>query len=212
MSSYGNDKSPIFKSAFTDQYDTYRGMNKRPVVFDVLASDYQTSLLPDDYKMVLHINPTSMKMSSSKVIQRTQTRGGFVEQHWGEGARSISFDMATGGFMRLYTGLSNVTGIGGLTNGGIDTDGGRRDTIAYDKYLDMLALFHNNGMVYDDRGEIVFNGVIQVTFDEGTYTGWFNDFSVTESAEKPYQFQLTASFTVRTEKFHLRTTPILSGG
>ena len=186
--SYGSGKPPIFHSAFTDQYDQFKAQNKRPVVFDILGSDYQTSLLPDDYKMVLHINPTSMKMSSSKVIQRTQTRGGFVEQHWGEGARSISFDMATGGFMRLYTGLSNITGNGGLTNGGYDSGGGRRDTIAYDKYLDLLALFHNNGMVYDDRGEVVFNGAIQVTFDEGTYLGWFNDFSVTESAEKPYQF------------------------
>lgn len=209
---YGNDKSPIFKSAFKDQYDQYTGMNKRPVVFDVLGSDYQTSLLPDDYKMVLHVNPKSMKMSSSKVIQRTQTRGGFVEQHWGEGARSISFDMATGGFMRLYTGLTNITQSDGLTKGGYDSGGGRRDTIAYDKYLDMLALFHNNGMVYDDRGEIVFNGAIKVTFDEGIYIGWFNDFSVTESAEKPYQFELTASFTVRNELFRLRTTPLVRGG
>ena len=210
--SYGSEKPPLFRSAFTDQYDQFKGQNKRPVVFDILGSDYQTSLLPEDYKMVLHVNPTSMKMSSAKVIQRTQTRGGFVEQHWGEGARSISFDMATGGFMRLYTGLSNITGVGGLTNGGYDSGGGRRDTIAYDKYLDLLALFHNNGMVYDDRGEVVFNGAIQVTFDEGIYTGWFNDFSVTESAEKPYQFQVTASFTVKQEKFRLRTTPIVRGG
>ena len=121
--SYGSGKPPLFRSAFTDQYDQFKGQNKRPVVFDILGSDYQTSLLPEDYKMVLHVNPTSMKMSSAKVIQRTQTRGGFVEQHWGEGARSISFDMATGGFMRLYTGLSNITGNGGLTNGGYDSGG-----------------------------------------------------------------------------------------
>ncbi len=210
--SYGNETPPIFKSAFQSQYDEFLGLNKRPVVFDVLGSDYQTSLLPEDYKMVLHVNPNSMKITNAKVIQRTQTRGGFVEQHWGEGARNISFDMATGGFMRLYTGLSNITRGGEFTAGGIDTGGGRRDTIAYDKYLDMLALFHNNGMVYDDRGEIVFNGAIQVTFDEGVYVGWFNDFSVSESSEKPYQFQLTASFTIKTEKYRLRTSPIISGG
>lgn len=210
--SYGNEVPPIFNSAFQDHNDEFLGLNKRPVVFDILGSDYETSLLPDHYKMVLHVNPSTMKMSSSKVIQRTQTRGGFVEQHWGEGPRSIAFDMATGGFMRLYTGLSNITRQGSLSVGGIDTGGGRRDTIAYDKYLDMLALFHNNGMVYDDRGEIVFNGAIKVIFDEGEYIGWFNDFSVSEAAEKPYQFQLTASFTIRTEKYMLRTTPVVTGG
>lgn len=201
----------IYRSAFNSPDDTFTGRNIRPVVFDVLASDYQTSLLPDDYKLVLHVNPNSMKFSSSKVIQRIQTRGGYVEQHWGEGARTIAFEMATGGFMRLYAGLSNITTGGGLTNVGSNITSGRRDTIAYDKYLDMLALFHNNGMVYDDKGEIVFNGVIKVTFDEGEYTGWFNDFTVSESAEKPYQFDLSASFTIRTESYSLKTTPVIGG-
>ena len=199
------------KSAFHSPTDAYSGRNRRPVVFDVLASDYKTSLLPDGYKLVLHVNPTSMKMSSTKVIQRIQTRGGYVEQHWGEGARTIAFEMATGGFMRLYSGLSNITTGGDITKIGSDVTSGRRDTIAYDKYLDMLSLFHNNGMVYDDRGEIVFNGVIKVIFDEGEYTGWFTDFSVSESAEKPYQFDLSASFTVRTESYSLKTTPIIGG-
>lgn len=200
-----------FKSAFHSPRDAYSGRNIRPVIFDVLASDYQTSLLPDDYKLVLHVNPTSMKFSSTKVIQRIQTRGGFVEQHWGEGSRTIAFEMATGGFMRLYSGLSNITTGGDLTKVGSAVTSGRRDTIAYDKYLDMLALFHNNGMVYDDRGEIVFNGAIKCTFDEGEYTGWFNDFTVSESAEKPYQFDLSASFTIRTESYSLKTTPIIGG-
>lgn len=207
----GNEKDPIFSGAFKSHRDQYMGRNIRPVVFDILASDHQTSLLPEDYKLVLHVNPSSMRINSSKVIQRTQTRGGFVEQHWGEGAISISFDMATGGFMRLYTGLSNITGSGTLTKNGKNVGGGRRDTIAYDKFLDMIALFKNNGQVYDDRGEIVFSGSIKITFDEGVWIGWFNDFAVTESADQPYQFQLTASFTVKKEFLRLRTTPVIGG-
>ena len=200
-----NDQDPIFKSAFNSSYDGYSGRGIRPVIFDVLATDGHTSLLPDAYKLVLHVNPTSMKFSHQKIIQRIHTRGGFVEQHWGDGTRTISFDMATGGFMRLYSGLSNTTGAGEIAKGmgAKESDGTRRDTIAYDKYLDMLALFHSNGMVYDDRGQIVFTGAIRVLFDEGAYTRWFNDFSVTEAAEKPYQFSLTATFTIKSEEYNL---------
>lgn len=194
------DAAPVFRSAFggfEDEYNTALGV--RPVVFDILAPDRETSILPDNLKMVLHVNPTSINFSYEKVVEHIQTKGGYVEQHWGDGARSISFSMVTGGFKRLHTGLSNVTG------GGFDTGGTRRETIAYDKYLDMLALFHNNGSVYDTNGSIVFQGIIKVTFDGGIYNGWFQSFNVTEDAGKPYQFDLSADFTISHEVLRLRS-------
>lgn len=90
--------APIFRGAFLspeDEFDQNQGV--RPVVFDILAPDMETSILPDGVKMVLHINPTQMQFTYQKVIERIQTKGGFVEQHWGEGARTISFSMVTGG-------------------------------------------------------------------------------------------------------------------
>lgn len=194
------DRSPIFQSAFSSFEDEFDGTGRRPVVFDILGPDLATSLLPEDVRMVLHVNPSSMNLTYAKQIERIQTKGGFVEQHWGEAARSISFNMATGGFKRLYSGLSNVTG------GGYDTRGTRRETIAYDKFLDLLALFHNNGSIYDDSGQIAFQGIIKVTFDGGIYLGWFQSFQVTEAAEKPFQFDLTAEFTVGHEVMRLRTS------
>ena len=191
--------NPIFRSAFQspdDEFD-YRGV--RPVVFDILGPDQETSLLPAGLRMVLHVNPISMAFTYAKQIERIQTKGGFVEQHWGEAARSISFSMATGGFKRLYSGLSNITG------GGIDVGGNRRETIAYDKFLDLLALFRNNGSVYDYTGQIVLQGKIKITFDGGIYLGWFNSFKVDESSEKPYQFTLSAEFTIDQEILRLRT-------
>ncbi|MFA6233682.1 MAG: hypothetical protein WC824_05750 [Bacteroidota bacterium] len=172
-------------------------------MFDIIGPDWETSVLPDHLKMVLHVNPSSMNISYANVIERIQTRGGFVEQHWGEGVRSIDFNMSTGGFMRLYSGLSNITG----GPGSINTGGNRRETIAYDKYLDLLALFHNNGSVFDDTGKIVFQGIIKVSFDGGIYFGWFSDFSKSETAEKPYQFALTAKFTVDHEVQRFRSMP-----
>lgn len=187
---------PVFRSAFQspeDEFDTNKG--KKPVVFDILAPDYETSILPEGMKMVMHVNPQSMTINYAKIIERTQTKGGYVEQHWGEGARTIDFNMSTGGFMRLYSGLSNITG----GPGAFDAGGTRRETIAYDKFLDMLALFHNNGSIYDTTGKIVFQGIIKITFDGGIYLGWFSSFNVNEDASKPFQFALTANFLVSEE-------------
>lgn len=180
---------PVFRDSFVSATET--GTGRRPVIFDVLGPDYETSLLPDGVKMVLHVNPQSMAVKYQRLVTRIQTRGGFVEQHWGDGPRNITFDAVSGGFMRLYAGLSNITS----TKYG----GNRRETIAYDKYLDFLALFHNNGTVYDVRGNAVFQGIIKVTFDGGVFLGWFTSFQVTEATDRPYLFSLNASFEINKE-------------
>lgn len=195
----------MVKSAFQSPDDEFTGSGKRPVVFDIIGPDRVTSLLPPDLKLVLHVNPTTMGFTYAKTIARQQTMAGFVEYHWGSNPTEIAFNMATGGFVRLYSGLSNITGPtpsnDKLPPGmqAIDVGGTRRETIAYDKYLDMLALFHNNGSIYDSRGNIAFQGQILVTYDGGAWWGWFTTFTVEETAEKPYQFTLTAAFTVDRE-------------
>ena len=173
-------------------------MGKRPVILDILGPDWETSLLPDDLRMVLHVNPSTMSIQLSRQVERIQTKGGYVEQHWGDSTSEITFDQATGGFMRLYSGLSNVTNpaLGGT----------RRETIAYDKYLDLLALFHHNGSVYGTDGNIVLQGILKVTFDGGVFLGWFQSFSVAESADKAYQFTLNSTFTVHKESVTWRST------
>lgn len=194
------------KSAFQSQYDEYDGSGKRPVVFDIIGPDRETSLLPPDLKMVLHVNPSSMQTTYAKNISRQQTMAGFVEYHWGSNPTEITFSMSTGGFMRLYTGLSNITGptpsnnlIQPASMQATSVGGTRRETIAYDKYLDLLALFKNNGSIYDSNGNIALQGMIRITYDGGSWWGWFSTFSVEESAEKPYQFALNAAFVVEKE-------------
>lgn len=187
---------PVFRSAFQSYRDETSGQGKRPVIFDILGPDKATSLLPDGLKMVLHVNPSSMRITHAKQTDRVQTRGGFVEFHWGNITQSLSFEQATGGFVRLYTGLSNRT-----------TPGGRRQTIAYQKYLDYMALFHHNGSIYDRAGNIVVQGYVKVTFDGGVYIGWFSGLTVEESADKPYQFTLSSEFTVDYELHVFRSQP-----
>lgn len=195
---------PVFRGAFTGADDEFSGLGKRPVVFDVLAPDYETSLLPEGVKLVLHVNPSQLQVKYARKVERIQTRGGFVEQHWGDDTQQISLQMATGGFMRLYSGLSNITS----TKYG----GTRRETLAYDSYLDLLSLFHNNGSIYDNNQQIIMQGIIKVTFDGGVFLGWFTSFNVTESAEKPYQFAMTAEMDIAKELQVWRTLSTYSSG
>lgn len=185
--------TPIFHGDFPNgEGDEFSTDGKRPVIFDILGPDRESSILPQGMRLVLHTNPSSMSFKYTKTIERIQTKGGFVEQHWGDNTTNIDFEMATGGFMRLYAGLSNITSPA-------MTGGSRRETLAYDSYLDLLALFHNNGSVYDSTGQVALQGIIKVTFDGGVYLGWFDSFNVTETPDKPYQFALTASMTIESE-------------
>ena len=198
------DSNPIFSGSFpAGALDEFSGRGVRPVGFDIIAPDGETSILPDDLKLVLHVNPSNMSVKYQKIIERSQTKSGFVEQHFGDGTQTLDFETATGGFMRLYTGLSSNTSP-------TMTGGTRRETLAYNSYLDLLALFHNNGSVYDIAGQVALQGKIKITFDGGIFFGWFTTFSVTESTDKPYQFSLSAGFEVEREIQSWRTAVSLS--
>lgn len=191
-------------SAFNSYEDGALNRNRTPLVFDVLGPDWSTSVLPEGVRLVLHCNPSSLKVNRQRQVERIQTLGGFVEQHWGDSTVDISADGTTGGFVRAYSGVSNFTSFDAR-------NGSRRETIAYDKFLDLLALFHSNGAIYDAAGNVALQGCIRMTFDEGVYLGWFNQFTVGENAEKPYQFTVSFSFTVQREETTFRTTAATTG-
>lgn len=199
-----------FRSAFQSPGDGELGLGKRPVVFDIVGAN-GVSILPEDLRMVLHVNPRSMQFSYENVISVIQTRGGYVEQHWGQSPATIAFEQATGGFARMYTGVTSVTGPGPAnsrlpeSSQAIGIGGTRRDTIAYDKYLDLLALYYNNGGVYERAGGIFYQGKVKMSFDGGTYWGYIENFSVSEEVEQPYQFSVSFSLKVERETHRLRS-------
>lgn len=201
----------IIRSAFNSPADEFNGSGKRPVIFDVYAPDRVTSMLPENLKMVLHVNPSSMQWTYTQHIERTQTEGGFVEAHWGASPTEITMESVSGGFVRLYSGLSNITGptpsssrVQPQNMQSVGAGGTRRDSIAYDKFLDLLSLFYYNGAIYDINGNIAFQGQICMTYDGGSYWGWFTTFQIEETVEKPYQFSLNIGFVVERELHRLR--------
>ncbi len=157
-----------------------RGNHGIPVAFQVTSPFSRTRvLLP--HSLVMHVNPNSFDEAFNQKIERFQTRGGWVEQHWGQDLEEISAEASTGAFMNIHTGLTSVL---------------RQRTIAWDRYRDLHDLYHNNGSVYDPFGNIVLQGFIMLMYDRGTFLGTFRSFEVKETADTPFAFQINWSFKV----------------
>lgn len=151
-----------------------------PIMFQVTSPfNRRVVLLP--HALVLHVNPSSFEETHMQKKETIQTRGGFVEQHWGHELTEISASGTTGSFMNIRTGLSSLV---------------RQHTIAWDRYRDLVELYHNNGSVYDPHGSIVLQGHIMLMYDRGSYLGTFRTFETTETDESPFAFQIAWSFKV----------------
>lgn len=157
-----------------------------PVLFQVISPDGITPLIPK--AMFLHVNPRNMSLSYTKQIERMQTRGGWVEQHWGDTLATMSLNVASGGFVNVDAGYTTVL---------------RRETVGYDIFENLVNIFHNNGSVYDDLGRVIFKGFIRLSYSGGVYDGHFTSLTITEGAEAPFMFTADLSFTVERESLNL---------
>lgn len=140
----------------------------------------------------MHVNPTSFNETYSQRIERIQTRGGFVEQHWGAELTDLSVDGSTGAFLNLATGLSSVL---------------RQRTIAWDRFRDLVDLYRHNGSIYDPFGNVVLQGKVMILFDRGTYLGHFTNFEFEETDASPFAFQFSFSFKVEHLIYRVPLTP-----
>jgi hypothetical protein len=154
-----------------------------PMAFQVTSPfNSRRVLLP--HALVMHINPQNFAENHVKKVERIQTRGGYVEQHWGDELTDINADGSTGSFMNIYTGLSSVL---------------RQKTIAWDRYRDLHDLYRNNGSVYDPYGNIVLQGNIMLMYDRGIYLGYFRSFDTEENDDQPFAFRVSWTFKVEEE-------------
>jgi hypothetical protein len=157
-----------------------------PIVFGIKSPFGD---LITDFLLILHINPDEMTERKVKKINRTQTKGGWIEYHWGDELDELSATQSTGSFFHAQHGLTGEAMY-------------RRDTIAYDRFKDILDLYQSNGSVQDDDGTILFQGDIIINYagagyTEKRYEGYFNSFSYAEDVTKPWLFSLTWNFKVK---------------
>jgi len=141
--------------------------------------DNHRVLMP--HALVLHVNPSNFQEGFNQKVERIQTRGGFVEQHWGHELTTITASGSTGSFMNIFNGLSAIM---------------RQRTIAWDRYRDLHDLFLNNGALFDPSGAIVLHGNLMLMYDRGTYIGTFRTFEVEETDASPFAFNLNWTFKV----------------
>lgn len=171
-------QTPSAEDAYVHPAATRRG--GIPMAFQI-TSPFNRNKLLLPHALVMHVNPSNFDETQTHKIERIQTEGGFVEQHWGSELTEISASGSTGAFVNLYTGLTSVL---------------RHKTIAWDRYRDLYELFYNNGSVYDPYGNIVLQGSILLMYDRGSFLGTFRSFETEETDDSPFAFKVNWTFKV----------------
>ena len=154
----------------------------RRVAFNIIEDALNpTAYLPPLY---MQYNPNTMNFNYQKIITRYQTFTAHVEEHWGEELDNLTGGGSTGGFILEDFGLTTQY---------------RTNTLPYFKFQDLLDVYRNNGNIYDSDGRIVRKGSILLSYDEGTYFGYFDNFNYTEDANNPFRFTFDFSFKIQND-------------
>lgn len=132
-------------------------------------------------QITMYVAPSSLSFQYKKIIHREKTRGGWLEQHWGEDLDVVSATSSTGTFQILGTGLTTVQ---------------RYTSLAKINFQEVFYMFKNNGCVYDSNGNIIAQGDVYINYDNFQMFGQFENFSWTEDASLPYKWNFTFTFQV----------------
>lgn len=171
--------------------------------------------------LVLFINPTAKSENLAKIINRTQTMTGWVEEHWGEELDTITLNGSTAAF--IWEGPYNTTSPQGPLGDGPEqirdvfnkylnipdlsahypagpgdhsglTVKNRRDTMAYDQFRKIIHLMNASTCNYDIMGLVNNRAYIQITYDYAAYKGYFESIDITENAGNPFKFNYIITF------------------
>ena len=176
----------------------------------ILVAAIQTEALKDQINLIastpaliMLINPSSFDRGYENATDSSpKTRHGHVVHTWLERPMKISCAGVTAG---QY--VFDVEGAGGLTGQN------RIHSLSYGNLLSLVNIYKNNGIVFsgpevgDEIGIPIVPFTIFIYYDNHVYLGSFDDFSVSDSADKPFQMSYSFSFTVRYDQ-HLDNSPV----
>jgi len=187
-------KHPISKHGFLNAADFFGITGVKKPIVPIMIKRHNINGVLIDPALTLLINPSNIDITMASKIQPTKVRKNFkynsghsIEYHHDE-LDTMSVNCTTAQF---YS--SN-----GLTPTNL------KETMAYDNFQKLIALYRNNGKTYnihhdgiiDTVGEIVIHSL------KTNYFGVFEEFSYTQSSDKPYNFAFTWSFVIsRTENY-----------
>lgn len=196
----------------TDSFSpTGYGRRGRPMLFQV-TDPVNRPLW--EYLLALHTNPTSLTERFAKSKNVVMTYGGFIEFVWPDELDSLSANHSAGAFLGPFQGLMSASEGRPIRR---DSSGlalkaaehGRHGTLAWERQEDLLEVFRHNGNIFNGRGLPAIRGRIMCIYDRGVYIGHFTTFTVKETDEKPYTFELDWEFKIEETLYNF---PIVSAG
>lgn len=135
------------------------------------------------------INPNTINHGKTSSVQNSYTRQGYVSQAWGTNQDLLTSNGTTAAFMVEGGGLTAIA---------------RRRSLAYGNFLSFLYTYRNNGYRFSDPTDLrdqltrvisVIHGV-EMYYDNQTFMGHFNNFTIDENAERPFLFDYNFEFVV----------------
>ena len=134
--------------------------------------------------LIIDINPKELNIAYKKIINRVRTLGGFLEEHWGDEMDVITGSGSTSMYYDADRGLT-------VTN--------RRSSESMQNFLRLVNIYRNNGAELSTKTNRINRvGRIRLEYDGKTYDGYFETFSIEETAEQPFVF--TYSFTFKVQR------------
>jgi hypothetical protein len=170
------------------------GEGANPVEFYITGP---TGRIIVPHAMVLQVNPLEMTPSFTRRVERTQTRGGWVEQDFGEELDQLASSFRSGAFINIHEGLAKKN---------------PWDTFAFDRIMDLYELYRNNGLIFDDKGKPIFRGSILMMYDTAIYLGYFTDLEMKWNADNPFSLQGSFNFKAERIVWILSTVPGVGQG
>ena len=193
------DKIDLNKTELGKQY---QNAQRAEIAMTALALDRMRTTPP----LRLLVNPTSIKISSEKVISDGNfTREGPVIEHWGEQQDKLSLSGKLAAFFAIDTlpsdDANNLGGGPGLTRVA------RQYSASYQNFMSLYLLYRNNGGLYVNTladtmknnllSRLSLLGSIYIYYDNTLYIGSFDSFNITEADTTPYSLEYNIEFTVR---------------
>jgi len=153
----------------------------------------------------LLINPASVNFNMSKIVNRSKTMVGWVEDHWGEELDTVSLSGSSAAF--VLGEVSNVRDIsmGTKSPQEFNTDDigltvkRRRETIGYKEFRRLIQIMNSNASDFDaSTGFVTTRRFVKLSFEYAAMMGYFESFDTTEDASSPFKF--TYQITYKAER------------
>lgn len=154
----------------------------------------QIDILKSTPPLVLLVNPKTFNRSYENSSDTgVKGRYGQIVHTWLERPSTIDVSGVTAG---QY--VVDVEGSGGLTNVN------RIHSLSYMNLMSLIGIYKNNGRIFagteSDPGIPILAFTIFIYYDEHIYLGSFDNFSVEDGAEKPYNMAYSFKFSVRYDR------------